>query len=161
MDDPGRKNVTFGYAALQETVEQLFALAVECVQVADQKLDAVGVGNQQLGARQAADIFLALEHQLATAAVGVDLPGARAGKARYAGDAADFRHEFAAREFVLDQGTDGRRQVGNAVGPADFMAFEADQRNAFVRRGNRESAHRGDAFMALAVFARQDESTGG
>ena len=38
-------------------------MAVEGADVADQELDAVGIGDQQPGPRQATDVFLALEHQ--------------------------------------------------------------------------------------------------
>src|SRR5574343_1390338 len=144
---------------LEEAVEQLAAVAVELVEVADQELDAVGVGDQEAGLAQAADVFLALEDQFGRAAVGRHLPGARAGEAGDGGDALDFRDEFAAGQFLLDQPGDGRRQVGQAVGPGDFVAFVIDQRNALIGRGDREGANRRDAFVDLAVFGGQDEAT--
>ena len=64
----------------------------------------------------------------------------------------DFRHEFAAGEFFLDQLAEGRRQVGQAIGPADFMAFGVDQGDALVGRGDRKGAHRHDADVHLVVF---------
>ena len=45
-------------------------------QVADHVLHTMGVIDQQDRAGQAADIFLALEHELCSAAMGLDRPGA-------------------------------------------------------------------------------------
>src|SRR5574343_372058 len=148
-------------ARLQEAVEQLAAVAVKQVEVANQELDAVGVGDQQAGLAQAADVFFALEDQLGRAAVGRHLPGARAGEAGDGGDALDFRHEFAAGQFFRDQLRHGRRQVGQAVGPGDFVAFVIDQRNAFVGGSDREGADRRDAFMANSVFGQKNQPTVG
>ena len=72
-----------------------------------------------------------------------------------------FRHEFAAGEFFLDQLADGRRQVGEAIGPADLVAFGIDQGDAVVGRGNRESSDGNDARVHFAILGRQDELTVG
>jgi hypothetical protein len=67
-------------------------------------------------------------------------------------DSFDFRHEFAARQFFLDQLADGRRQVGEAVHPANFVAFAIDQGDAFVGGGDREGADRRDADLWISSF---------
>ncbi len=66
----------------------------------------------------------------------------------------DFRYELAAGQFFLDQLAERRRQVDEAVGPADFVAFCIDQRDALVRCGDREGAHGHDAFVRFAIFGR-------
>ena len=66
----------------------------------------------------------------------------------------DFRHELAAGEFFLDQLADGRRQVGEAVHPADFVAFAVDQGDAVVGGADRKGADRNDADMDLVVLRR-------
>ena len=76
-------------------------MGVERRTVADQVVDAVAVGDQQLRARQPADVLLALEQQLAGAPAGADLPGAGAGEAGDGDDPVDFGNEFAAGVSAL------------------------------------------------------------
>ena len=57
MTSPNKLAFPSRYAVLQrrsqETIEQFSAVAVEFVEVADEELDAMAVGDQQAGARQA------------------------------------------------------------------------------------------------------------
>ena len=133
--------------------EQFAALAVKGGDVANQKLDAMGVGDHQLGLREAADIFFALENQRCLAAIGDDLPGARAGEAGDFADLLDFRNKLAAGQFFFKQLADGWRKIGEAVDPAYLVAFKIDQGDSFIGCRNRKGAHGNDAFVFFAALA--------
>ncbi len=122
------------------------------------ELQPVAGGDEQLGAPlQPADVFLALEHQLRGAAVGVHLPGTGGGKARHGADARDGGHKLTRGQFLLDQRTHGRRQLFQAGHPGQFMAVRPDQRQAFAGSGNGEGAHGRHAHMRGAVGRAQHQ----
>jgi hypothetical protein len=59
---------------LQESIQQLTAGIVQRLDVADQGVDAITVGDQQGGVRNPADIVFSFENEGGVAAVGIDLP---------------------------------------------------------------------------------------
>ena len=62
---------------LQEAIENLAAMRVERVAIADEKVDAVAVGDEQTLDTQAPDVLFALEDELRVAVVRDDLPLSR------------------------------------------------------------------------------------
>jgi hypothetical protein len=85
------------------------------------------------------------------------LPGARAGETGDADNAFDFRHELAAAQVGLDDVADGGGRSATRS-TSHFVAFEIDQRQAFVGGGDGEGAHRGDAFVANALGVGQHQA---
>jgi hypothetical protein len=129
---------------------------VERAAVANQVLDAVAVGDQQGLCGEAANVFLALQDQFRFPAIGDDRPGAWRRVAGDFDDAFDDRHEFAAGEFAFDQLAPLGIKVGERIDPGQFVAVRIDQRDAFVRRADREGAYR-QGFVRLAIAAGEDQ----
>jgi len=78
----GRRPIS-AMAASKEALEQAPRRAVECGGVWHPELQAIARGDEQTrAAAQAADVLLALEHELRRTAIRLHLPGAGRGKAR-------------------------------------------------------------------------------
>lgn len=95
-----------GVAQLQKAIEQATAVLVELADVFDQELDTVVIRDQQVvtgHAVDAADMLLALEHELGLALLSLNLPGARRIERGHALDPVNHRHELAGGERFIDQ----------------------------------------------------------
>ncbi|MNT62487.1 hypothetical protein D3C72_2002120 [compost metagenome] len=115
------------------------------------------VRDQERRGADAADVFLAFQHELRLAAVRVDMPGAWRGEAGHAFHARDLGHEFAPFQLFLQQAARRFRQGVDAVDPCHFLAIAQHQRNAFVGRLDGEGAHGRHAFKDLAVRVRHHQ----
>jgi myosin-crossreactive antigen len=128
---------------LQEPVEDLPAVLVDREHIADQEVDAVAVRDQQRVRAQAADVFLALEHEFGIAAVGLHRPGAGRGEAGHAGDdRQDLGHEFAPVEFFGHQRADSAAAPVRGRRSRRLPCRRRAPARCRGRRLDREGAHR-------------------
>jgi hypothetical protein len=125
------------------------------------QLHAMGGRDQEAALLQAADVFLALQHEVDLAAVGLDTPGAGRGEGVDRDQALERRVELASGQLGLEQAARALRQVRQARNPGQLVAVRADEGHAFVRRRDGMGTHRRDGDVGIAVQVGQHEAAVG
>jgi hypothetical protein len=150
-----------GRYTLQEAVEQLAAVAVELARSRIRNWMPWASAISRRVCAQAADVFLALEQQFGwpRSVLTCQVLGQAKLETPAMLSISGTNSRLASSSSISWR--NGRRQVGEAVGPGDFVAFVIDQGNALVGGGDRKGADRNDAFMANSVFGQKDQPTVG
>ena len=130
---------------LDVALEQPSAGRVEGAVVGNEIADAVGIDDEDAGAGDAAEVFVALHLELRAAMVRLDDPGRGVGDAFDGVDGGDDGQEMTPREFRFEEGALVGREDFEIGDPRDFLAMRSENGDAAVGVGNGKRTHRFDA----------------